>query len=122
MARHNFRDLKVWQKSRFLVKETYEICSTFPNEEKYGLIPQCRRSTISISSNISEGAGRGTDKDFSHFLSMSEGSSNELLNLMFLAFDLNYITKSILDDISSKIEEVIRMINGFRKQLNNKKM
>ncbi len=77
MAKHNFRELKVWQKARFLVKEIYLISTLFPNEEKFGVVSQCRRAVISVSSNISEGAGRGTDKDFSHFMDKSEGSANE---------------------------------------------
>ncbi|MFM8912194.1 MAG: four helix bundle protein, partial [Flammeovirgaceae bacterium] len=65
---HNFRELKVWQLSRNLVKEVYGITSEFPPTEKFGLVSQLRRSAVSIPANIAEGAGRNTDKDFAQFL------------------------------------------------------
>jgi len=120
MARHNFREILVWQKSRLIVKEIYLISADFSAEEKFGLISQIRRSAVSIPTNISEGAGRGTDKDFSHFLDISEGSSNEVITLLFLAFDLNFLNESKMNELVVKMEEINRMINGFRKKLNNK--
>lgn len=119
MAKHNFKDLLIWQKSRDLVKELYEITATFPDSEKFGIVTQLRRAVVSISSNISEGAGRGSNKDFSRFLDMSEGSANEVLNLLFLSYDLNFIKVEILNLLTEKLEEVIKMINGFRNKLNN---
>jgi four helix bundle protein len=64
---HNFKDLKVWQKARILVKEVYQASYGFPEEEKFGLTKQVRRSVISIPSNVAEGCGRRTTKDFIHF-------------------------------------------------------
>ncbi len=119
MAKHKFRNLLVWEKSRALVKEVYELTVNFPNEEKFGLISQLRRAVVSISSNISEGAGRGSDKDFSRFLDMAEGSANEVINLLVLSYDLNLILKDELNSLIEKIEEVIKMINGFRKKIND---
>jgi len=119
MAKHKFRNLLVWEKSRALVKEVYELTVNFPNEEKFGLISQLRRAVISISSNVSEGSGRGSDKDFSRFLDMAEGSANEVINLLVLSYDLNLILKDELNNLIEKIEEVIKMINGFRKKIND---
>jgi four helix bundle protein len=119
MAKHKFRNLLVWEKSRALVKEVSELTVNFPNEEKFGLISQLRRAVISISSNISEGSGRGSDKDFSRFLDMAEGSANEVINLLVLSYDLNLILKDELNSLIEKIEEVIKMINGFRKKIND---
>lgn len=62
---HNFKELKVWQNSRKFVREIYVTTAEFPAEEKYGLISQMRRSAVSTPSNIAEGSGRSTDKDFS---------------------------------------------------------
>jgi|TARA_B110000967_G_C18632487_1_gene434349 four helix bundle protein len=117
MARHNFRDLVVWQKARIMVKEIYLTTAEFPSEEKFGLTSQLRRAVVSIAANISEGAGRGTDKDFAHFLNMSEGSCNECMTLIILAEDLKLLEKAKSMELIEKLEEVNRMINGFRKRL-----
>lgn len=120
MARHNFRDILVWQKARKTVKEIYIITVNFPNEEKFGIISQLRRAIISVPTNIAEGARRGTDKDFSRFLDFAEGSSNEVISLLFLSFDLSFIKESVLNGLVEKMEEINRMINGFRNNLNNR--
>jgi len=70
---NNYKELKIWQKSVDLAVHVYEITKSFPKEEIYGLTSQLRRSAISISSNIAEGAGRNTKKDFSNFLGISYG-------------------------------------------------
>ncbi|MFN9499847.1 MAG: four helix bundle protein [Chryseotalea sp.] len=75
---HNFKELKVWQISRQLVKSVYELSVSFPAEEKFGITSQLRRCSISIPTNIAEGCGRNTDKDFSYILNISLGSAYEL--------------------------------------------
>lgn len=112
---HNFRELKVWQKSRFLFKEVYLLTKKFPSEELYGAVSQMRRSSRSISSNIAEGCGRNTDKDLSRFLDMAMGSSFELESDLLLCIDINLITDSELEYFEEKIKEVQRMIHSFRK-------
>ena len=78
MGMHNYRDLKIWQRSMDLAVNVYKIVETFPKEEKYGLSAQIKRSAVSIPSNISEGAGRGSNKQFKYFLEVAMGSNNEL--------------------------------------------
>ena len=78
MSRHNFKKLKIWQEGMELVVETYKVTKTFPSEEKYGLISQLNRCSVSIPSNIAEGIGRQSNKETIHFLYLSKGSSNEL--------------------------------------------
>lgn len=119
MARHNFRDLKVWQKSRLAVKYIYVLSADFPNEEKFGIISQIRKAAVSISCNISEGAGRGTDKDFARFLDLAEGSANEVINLLFLSFDLEFISEEQLNHFLERYEEINKMLVGLRNNLNN---
>lgn len=114
---HNFNELKVWQLSRLLVKEVYEITSSFPFEEKYGLISQIRRCVVSIPTNISEGAGRNTNKDFAHFLNISLGSTHELETLLILSFDVNFIHQDQLKILSLKISEIKKMTFGLIKTL-----
>jgi four helix bundle protein len=114
---HNFKELKVWQISRKLVKEVYEITSTFPATEKYGLISQIRRCTVSIPTNIAEGAGRNTDKDFSHFLNISLGSAYELETLLILSLDVEFISSEQLESLTTKISEIQKMTYGLIKTL-----
>jgi four helix bundle protein len=114
---HNFKELKVWQLSRNLVKEIYKITADFPTTEKYGLVSQLRRCVVSIPSNIAEGAGRKTDKDFTQFLSISLGSAYELETLIILSFDVNLIKDDQLQNLSNKISEIQKMTNGLIKTL-----
>lgn len=114
---HNFKELKVWQLSRLLVKEVYEMTSAFPSGEKYGLISQLNRCVVSIPANISEGSGRNTDKDFAHFLNVSLGSAYELETLLILSSDVNLINSDKLENLSLKTSEIQKMIFGLIKTL-----
>lgn len=110
---HNFKELKVWQKSRHLVKEVYLLTKKFPKDELFGLTSQVRRAAVSIPSNIAEGCGRNTDKDTKRFIDIAQGSSFEVETQMILAYDLEYITKEEVNIIWEKINEVQRMLRGF---------
>ncbi|MBK7107294.1 MAG: four helix bundle protein [Ignavibacteriae bacterium] len=114
---HNFKELIVWQKARFLVKDIYNLVSNFPIDEKFGLTSQIKRAVISISSNIAEGAGRDSDKDFIRFLDMANGSAFELETQLYLAFDLNFINKTDLENILGQVIEIEKLIYGFRNKL-----
>ncbi len=114
---HNFKELKIWQNARNFVKEIYIAISKFPQEEKYGLISQMRRSAVSIPSNIAEGSGRNTDKDFSHFLNIALGSAYELQRQIFLSFDLELIKEEKMNDLNSSLEEIQKMIYGLIKSI-----
>jgi len=74
----SYKDLIVWQRSIELSTEIYMLTALFPTEEKYGLISQMRKSSVSIASNIAEGRHRGTRKDYAHFLDIAFGSAAEL--------------------------------------------
>jgi four helix bundle protein len=106
---HNYKQLKIWNKSIDLVVDIYNATVEFPKEEKYGLISQMRRSAVSIPSNIAEGAGRNSDKEFCHFLAVSHGSSYELETQVIVSERLNLINKEISDDLCEKINEVQKM-------------
>ncbi|MCW3805177.1 four helix bundle protein [Plebeiibacterium marinum] len=111
---HNFKELKVWQKSRMLVKTIYQITNIFPKEESFGLISQMRRAVVSIPSNIAEGAGRGTDKDFGRFLDIAYGSSFELETQLLLCVDLEYISENVLNETEPQIKEIQRMLYSLK--------
>lgn len=115
---NNYKELKVWQKSVDLSAKVYEISSKFPSSEIYGLTSQIRRSAISIPSNIAEGSGRGSNKEFSHFLGISLGSAFELETQLIIAEKLNMIGKAEMDDIAFGINEIEKMIRGLQKSLN----
>lgn len=106
---HNYKELKVWQKAIDLVVDVYQSTADFPKEEKYGLISQMRRSAVSIPSNIAEGAGRNSDKEFCHFLSVSHASSFELETQIIVSEKLNLLTKELSTELCSKITEVQKM-------------
>ena len=99
------------------VKDVYLMSAKFPPDEKFGIISQIRRAVISISLNISEGSGRGTDKDFSHFLDTAFSSALEVENLVYLCFDLEFITEKKQNEMIEKVCERQRMIKGFQSKL-----
>jgi four helix bundle protein len=114
---HRFKNLKVWQMSIDLTEEIYRSTEEFPSLEKFGLISQINRSAVSICSNIAEGAGRGTDKEFINFLSIALGSSFELETQMIIAKRLNYISEEKFSSIVPNIEEIQKMIIGLQNKL-----
>ncbi len=114
---HNYKELKIWQKGRTLVKDIYSLTKQFPHEELYGLISQMRRAAISIPSNIAEGAGRSSEKDFSRFLDLANGSSFELETQLYLSFDLGYTTQSELEHYLSPVQEIQKMIHNLKIKL-----
>jgi len=114
-----FKDLTVWRKAIDLVTKVYLITNSFPMEEKYGLTSQIRRCSVSIPSNIAEGAGRATKKDFSHFLDIAKGSAFELETQLIISTNLGYLDKNIFKDFNTKLNEVQRMITGLQKSLSN---
>lgn len=116
--RHNFRQLKIWEKAMDLVIQIYSLTSKFPIEEKFGLISQINRCSVSIPSNIAEGSGKSTDKDFANFLSHSLGSLYELETQIIISFRLKYVTQNSYDDVISQISALEKMIVSFIKNLN----
>jgi four helix bundle protein len=114
---HNFKELKFWQKSVDLSVVIYKITSTFPSEEKFGLVSQLRRASVSIASNIAEGASRNGDKEFLHFLSISIGSAYEIETQLIIANKLNYLNDVVLGEILIQITEIQKMIFSFSKKI-----
>jgi len=115
---HNFKELKVWQKGRKFVKDIYLLTRNFPQEELFVLTSQMRRAAISIPSNIAEGSGRGSDKDFARFIDIATGSSFELESQLYVASDLEYFSEEDLDYYLDKIQELQKMLFHFKKHLN----
>ncbi len=108
----SYRDLKVLQKAMELVADVYSTTRTFPKEEVYGLGIQLRRGAVSVPSNIAEGKGRSSDKDFVLFLHHARGSLFELETQLTVARQLNYLTQVQADNLAGLAGEVARMLNG----------
>ena len=117
MKTNSFRDLVVWQKSHNLTLEIYNITSSFPNEEKFGLVSQMRRAAYSIPANIVEGHSRKSKKEFLQFLSIAKGSLEELKYFIILANDLNYINANTNKQLEEYSEEVSKILFSFTKNL-----
>jgi four helix bundle protein len=115
---HNFRKLDIWMKSMDLVVEIYNLTTSFPNSEKFGLSSQMQRSAVSIPANIAEGSAKSSNKDFARFLEMSIGSSYELETELILAYRLKYMNSEVFLLNQNKIAEIQKMINGFKQSLN----
>lgn len=114
---HRFKELKIWKRSRVFCASIYVITSQFPDSEKFGLTNQLRRASVSIPSNIAEGSSRKSSKDFARFLEITLGSCYEIETQLLIAFDLKFISKGELENISSELSEIIKMISKFKSTL-----
>ncbi|MBK0369205.1 four helix bundle protein [Flavobacterium agrisoli] len=112
-----FRKLLIWQKSMTLVTKIYQETKHFPKEEIFGLTSQLRRSSISIPSNIAEGFGRETNKDFLRFLNISIGSLFEMQTQLEIAKNISYINNEQFNNLYEDSREVERMIVSFTKKI-----
>jgi four helix bundle protein len=115
---NQYKNLKVWQKSMDLVVEVYRQTNDFPDKEKFGLISQINRSAVSVVSNIAEGAGRNSSKEFNNFLGIALGSSCELETQLIVANRLNYLKVENLNLITNSIDEIQRMLVALKKNIN----
>ena len=115
----NHKDLEVWKHSIGLAKAVYELSGDFPPSELYGLTAQMRRSAVSISSNIAEGAARGTDKEFIYFLHIALGSLAELDTQYILSKEFG--STQGCAEVEKCIEDVRKMTLGLIKHLKNKR-
>jgi four helix bundle protein len=110
-----FEKLEVWHLSRELTKSIYKLTDSFPVEERYGLISQIRRASVSIANNLAEGSARKTQKDQASFTTVSYGSLLEVLNLLILASDLKFIEEEKYMELRPLIEEIANKLNSLRK-------
>lgn len=114
---NSYKDLIVWQKSILLVKAVYEITKTFPESEMYGLISQMRRCAISIPSNIAEGYGRKSSKEFAQFYAIAYGSALELETQVIIAIELKFVSDKEIATTLSLLDEILRMLNSLTRKM-----
>jgi four helix bundle protein len=113
----DFRTLSVWQKSHKFAVLIYQKTTTFPKEEVYGITAQLRRAVVSVPTNIAEGCGRGSDKDFAKFAQIAIGSASECEYLILLSNELGYIDNDDPDKLIEKVCEIKRMLTSLVKNL-----
>ena len=112
-----FEKLQAWQKAMDWAQQVYAATSRFPDDERYGLTAQLRRAAVSVCSNIAEGSGRVSDREFAHFVGLSYGSLMEALCQCKLAVRLDYLSESDLSGLECGAEELSRMLSGLRSAL-----
>jgi four helix bundle protein len=112
--KHNFKNLKVWQKAVELAVLVYEVTKSFPSEEKFGITSQMRRSSVSTSSNIAEGSARNSSKAFCNCLDISLGESFELETQLIIAFRTGILPEEKFSLLSLEIAELQKMVIGFK--------
>ena len=109
----DYRDLIVWQRAMDLVELIYKLTRLFPREEQYGLTVQVRKATVSVPSNIAEGQGRRTTREFLQFLSIASGSLKEVQTHVLIAQRLGYLNEEKTSEAMSLAEEVGRLHSGL---------
>lgn len=117
---HKLEDLIIWKKAIELTKQVYLICLELPQDEKFGLNSQIKRAAISIPSNITEGAGRNSNKEFVHFLSIANGSSYELMTQLILGIELQLFKKDKTEHIILLLNEIQKMNYVFQQKLKSR--
>ena len=116
---HNFKELNSWKEAKIVCVLIYKLTSKFPSSEIYGLTSQIKRAAVSIPSNIAEGAGRNTNKDFARFIAIAIGSAFELETQLLIAKELELASKEEVEDLLLKLNKIQKMLVNFQKHLNN---
>ncbi len=114
---HNYKELNVWKKSIELAVDIYKAMSQMPQDEKFGLVMQIKRCCISISSNIAEGAGRKSAKEFKQFLNISQGSAFELETQLIISNRLQLLNEDIFLNLVNKTIETQKMLYALEKSI-----
>ena len=110
MKIQSYKDLIVWQKSIKLVKLIYEMVKNFPKSETFALSDQLRRASVSISSNIAEGYGRRSHKEYLQFYSIAYGSALEVETQIIISKELGFVSQAEFEIVNSILTEVIKML------------
>lgn len=116
----NYTDLGVWKEARVLNRQVNFLTRKLPKYEQYGMSDQMRRAVVSIGSNIAEGRGRGTVRDFLHFLYVARGSAYELGTQLTYCQDVGYIDEEAARPIHVQLRKVTWMLHQMIESLKNK--
>ncbi|MBG6131947.1 four helix bundle protein [Aquimarina sp. EL_43] len=113
----DFKELKVWKESHKLCLLIYELTKRFPDDERFGIISQLRRASTSVPTNISEGCGHDSNKEFARFLRIASGSISEVEYLLILSKDLGYLEKEQANDLLNKVVFIRKMLFNLVKAI-----
>jgi four helix bundle protein len=116
-TRFRFEKLEVWQEARKLNRHVYRLARKFPKEEMFAMTSQLRRASLSVPSNMAEGSGRSSDKDFAHFLEQAYGSLMELASLLYLALDERYLDENEVETALNEIESLAKRTASLNRSL-----
>lgn len=114
---HQYKELKVWKLSRVFCSDIYLTTDTFPKNELYSLISQLRRASVSVPSNIAEGASRSSNKNFARFLEIAMGSAYEIETQLLISKDLNFINDEKKNPLIERLTSIIKMISKLKTTL-----
>ena len=117
MSIQSYKDLDIWKRSRAVVTEIYRTTNTFPKREMFGLTSQLRRASISVPSNIAEGAARLYTREYIRFLSNALGSIAELETQLLVAVDLGYTTGQHIRSMMQELDEIGKMTRRLVQRL-----
>ena len=112
-----FEKLDVWKKAIAFAENVYGITRSFPDDERFGLTNQMRRASVSVSSNIAEGSGRSSDKDFARFVEIGYGSVLEVVSQGFVAKGQLFMNETNFQGIYDQADELARMLSGLKSSL-----
>lgn len=114
---HNLNELKIWNKAIDLCVDVYKATADFPADERYGLTSQLRRASVSVPSNIAEGAGRNSDKDFVRFLSIANGSAYEVQTQLVISNRLGLVDDKTVSPLLDQVVELQKMNYALQNKL-----
>jgi len=118
MRKYSFEKLDVWRKAKDFTVRIYTVTKSYPDEEKYGLVSQLRRASVSIASNIAEGSSRNTIKDQKRFYTIAYSTTVEVLNQLIISYELELLEKDIYEQLRSELEIITKLINRLHNSLN----
>ena len=113
----DFRKYDVWKLSHELFLEIYRLSSSFPANERYGITSQLNRASLSIPTNISEGCGRDSDKDFNRFIQIAQGSAHEVEYILEVCQNLEFIELRVYEELNKKINHIKQKLYHLSKKL-----
>ena len=114
---HNYKNLHIWQEGINLARKIYEVTGNFPANEKYGIVSQMTRAAVSIPSNIAEGAGRNSNKDFANFLCIAIGSIFELHTQIAICEQIGYINEETTKQLEQQIYTLQQQITTYKQRI-----
>ena len=112
-----FEKLDVWQEAVSLSTLVYRVSRSFPDDERFGLTSQIRRSSVSVAANIAEGSGRSSDKDFNRFVEIAFGSLMETVSHLKVAHSQSFLTTDAHNELYTHCERLGKMLNALRNRL-----